>query len=100
MDSEISRGLLKDTYQIFWKRSYNHLHQFLKGGERMLDKTVENYIAKLRTRMIFLKKDQLGNDMYNQIMVKKEVSVLEYIIDDLQELESIKAYRCFSYWTC
>ena len=66
----------------------------------MLDKTIENYIPKLRTRMIYLKKDQLGNDMYNQTMVKKEISVLEYIIDDLQELESIKPCRCFSYWTC
>ena len=66
----------------------------------MLDKTVENYIAKLRDRMMYLKREQLGTDMYNQTMVKKEVNVLEYIIEDLQELESVKTYRCFSYWTC
>ena len=72
----------------------------IKGGDKMLDKTIENYIVKLRDRMLFLKGNQLGDDMYNQIMVKKEINVLECIIGDLQELESIKTYRCFSYWTC
>ena len=66
----------------------------------MLDKTVENYIAKLRDRMMYLKREQLGTDMYNQTMVRKELNVLESIVADLQELESVKTYRCFSYWTC
>ena len=66
----------------------------------MLDKTVENYITKLSNRMLFLKGSQLGNDIYNQTKVKKEINVLDSVIGDLRELEAIKTYRPFSYWTC
>lgn len=65
----------------------------------MLNKTIGDYRRRLFQRIIFLQEKQLGDDTFNQVMVHKEITVLESVMRDLKHcVENDDCY--FSYWNC